>query len=303
MVHLANGCGRCGELLGLVGGEVDLHDLLDAHAADYGRNADHDILLTVLALEVAAARDNAFLVAQHRLHDRSGRSSRGVPSRGAEQSREGRAAHHGVGGNLLQLLLGDELRSGNALDGGFRYEGYHGGVAVTADHHAVHVVDVGACGFGQIAAETRRVERAAHADHAVLGQSRRFEREVGHRVHRVRHDDEDRAGRVRQSLRNNALDDVGVGADQLLASHTRLAGNTRSHDYHVRVGGFLIIVGAAHQLALRVGGGGSLIHVEHLALREALLDVDQNYFVGYVARREHIGAGRAHHAGADYRYF
>ena len=62
VVGLAYGVGRSGELLGLLLRQLDLHDLLDALAADDRGNADADVLLTVLALEVARAGDEFLLV-------------------------------------------------------------------------------------------------------------------------------------------------------------------------------------------------------------------------------------------------
>ena len=150
----------------------------------------------------------------------------------------------------------------------------------------------------QVAAETRRVERAAHADDAALGQAGGLMREVGHGIHRVRYDDEYRAGRIFQSLAYDAADDIGVGADKLLARHARLARYTRRHDDDIRAGRLLVVVGNTRELGLEIHGGRCLEHIEHLALRESLLDIDQHYLAGYLAACQNVGTRRTYCAGA-----
>ena len=53
VVGLADGVGRSCEFLGLFFRKVDLHDLLDALAADDRGNADADVRLAVFAFEQA----------------------------------------------------------------------------------------------------------------------------------------------------------------------------------------------------------------------------------------------------------
>ncbi len=84
---------------------------------------------------------------------------------------------------------------------------------------------------------------------------------------------------------DHALHDVGVGADQLLAGHARLAGNTRGDDYHVRIGGLLIVVGDAHELGVEIHQRRALVHVQHLAFRKTFLDVDQDDFARNLAAK------------------
>ena len=203
------------------------------------------------------------------------------------------SADHRVGDSLFEFLLRSELRNGNAVDRGFRYERNHRRVAVAADDHAVDVVDVGARSLGQVALETRRVECAAHADDAVLRKARRLERQIGQRIHRVGDHDDDGAGRIFHHVLDHALHDVGVGAYQLLARHARLAGNTRGDDYHVRIGGLLIVVGDAHELGVEIHQRRALVHVQHLAFRKTFLDVDQDDFARNFAASHHICAGCA----------
>ena len=237
--------GRSGELLGLFLREVDLHDLLDALAADDRGNADADVLLAVLAVEVAAAGNHLLLVVEDSLDHHRCACAGSVPCRSADEFGQRGSADHRVGDSLFEFLLRSELRNGNAVDRGFRYERNHRRVAVAADDHAVDVVDVSARGLGQVALEAGRVQCAAHADDAVLRKSRSLQGQIGQRVHRVGNHDDDGAGRVLDDVLDHALHNAGVRADQLLAGHARLAGNARGDDHHVRIGRRLVVVGCA----------------------------------------------------------
>src|SRR3989449_9791890 len=55
-------------------------------------------------------------------------------------------------------------------------------------------------------------------------------RDPAHHVERVRDDDDDRRRAVLLDLPGDLLHDVGVGADQVVAAHPRLAGDARRHD-------------------------------------------------------------------------
>ena len=66
-----------------------------------------------------------------------------------------------------------------------------------------------------------------------------------------------------------------------------------------RAGGLLVAVRAG-DVRLVAEDRAHLVDVERLALRQALLDVDE-HDVGVVARREHLRAGRADVPGADDR--
>ena len=167
------------------------------------------------------------------------------------------------------------------------YERNHRLVAVAAQHHAVDVRRRSRiAGFrqsdGQVIAETAAVEHAALTENAVARQSRILERQVRHGVHRVGDDDEVRIGRELQSLIDDALDDLRVDADQILAAHARLARHAGRDDDDLgsrRRGVAVRIVrqsrDALHR-RVKVQHVRRLHDVDGLALGHALLDVNED---------------------------
>ena len=148
-----HGGGRSGELGGLVLREFDLHDFLDALAADDGRHADTDVALAVFAVQIARAGNQFLLVVENSLHHHRSRGARSIPGRGADELGEGRAAHHRGLHGFGELLLRGELGDGHTIDRGLGEQRNHRRVAMTADDHAVDVVDISAGGLGQGALE------------------------------------------------------------------------------------------------------------------------------------------------------
>ena len=150
----------------------------------------------------------------------------------------------------------------------------------------------------EIIFEACAVECTAHADHAVLGQPRGFQRQVGQRIHRIGHYDNDGAGRIFDDIGDDTLHDFGVGADEFFAGHARFAGDARGDDHHVRIARTFVVVRRADEFRIKIHQRRALIHVEHLSFGEALLDVDENHFARHFAASHHICAGCAHGAGA-----
>jgi hypothetical protein len=95
----------------------------------------------------------------------------------------------------------------------------------------------------------------------------------------------------------DGLHDLQVDADQVVAAHARLAGNTRRDDAYVGARDVGVVVGA---LEGDVGAddGGGLGDIERLALGRALGDVEQDDVAQRFARG-HVCQGAADHAGAD----
>ena len=234
-------------------------------------------------------------------HHRSS-GARSIPGRSADELGQRGTADHRAGDSLFEFLLRGELRHGHAIDRSLRKQRNHRRIAMTADHHAVHVVDVGAGGFRQVTFETGRIQGATHADNPVFGKSRSLERQISQRIHRVGDHDDDRAGRIFHHVLDHAFHNVGVGADQLLAGHARLAGNTRGDHHHVRVGSLLVVVGHADELRIEIHQRRTLVHIQHLTLRQALFDVDEDHFARHFAASHHIGASSAHGARAHNCY-
>ena len=58
-----------------------------------------------------------------------------------------------------------------------------------------------------------------------------------------------------------------------------------------------LLQNSTDQLGVEIHERRSLVHVQHLALREALFDVDQHHFARHLAASHHIRAGRTYGAG------
>ena len=104
--------------------------------------------------------------------------------------------------------------------------------------------------------------------------------QIGHGVHRVGHADDNSIGRVLEHVLCNRLDDACINTDKFFAGHAGFAGNSRCDYHNVGVGGFGVVVGHACQTRLQPQDISGLHDVHGFAFRNALFDVDENYFVG-----------------------
>ena len=107
------------------------------------------------------------------------------------------------------------------------------------------------------------------------------------------------SGEARTTLLGDRADDPLVRGDEVVAAHARLARKAGGDHDHLGAGGLLVAVRAG-DARLVAEHRACLVDVERLALRQALLDVDEDD-VGVVALREHLRAGRTHVSGADDR--
>ncbi len=121
--------------------------------------------------------------------------------------------------------------------------------------------------------------------------------EVGHHVERVGDADDDGVGRGGDDLRDHALDDRLVRGEQVVAGHAGLAGQAGGHDDDVAAGGVGVVVGADDGRAEALDRA-HVHHVERLALRQALGDVDHDD-VGDLVQQQELGGGRADLSRAD----
>jgi hypothetical protein len=170
---------------------------------------------------------------------------------------------------------------------------------VAAEHEGAHVLDRDPELHRDEGAHARRVEDASHAEHAMLREARGPEGHLAHRVERVRDHDQHAVRRVLDDVLGALLDDLVVGVEQVVAAHAGFAGDAGGDHDDVRAGGVLVVVGADHA---RIGplDRARLHHVEPLALRHALDDVDERH-VGELAVGDPLSEGRAHVAAADDR--
>ena len=124
-----------------------------------------------------------------------------------------------------------------------------------------------------------------------LGKPEAVLRHVAHRVERVRDDDEDRVRGVLDRLLGDRGDDRLVRRHEVVAAHARRARPAGRDDDDVGVG--RVVVGVrAGDCGLVAEHRAGLVHVERLALRQALDDVDEDD-VRVVAARDLLRGGRA----------
>ena len=284
-------------------GEFELEDLLDTVLADDTGHTDGDVLHAILAFEGCGAGDHLLLVLDDRLGYGSSGGTRSHPGTRTEQTGQRCAAYHRTLDYVLQLLLAQELAHIDTFVGRVARQRNHRRVAVTADNEAVHVVGVALQSLAQEVFETGAIEGATHADHAVARQLERVERQVRHRVHRVRYHYEDSVRAVLEHLVANALHDTGVDTDQLLTGHTRLTGQTARDDHDVRTARLAVIVRHTLYHGIKAHELGGLHDIHRLALGKTLFDINQTYFVGDLIDCQHVRARGSYVACAYYCYF
>ena len=145
--------------------------------------------------------------------------------------------------------------------------------------------------------QARGVEDARLAEDALLREAGDVLRDMAHRVERVRDDDQDRVGALRDDLLGDVLDDLLVRRDEIVAAHARRARQARGDHDDLGAGGRAVVVRAGHA-RLVAEHRAHLVDVERLSLRQAFLDVDEDD-VGVVALRENLRARRADVPGSD----
>jgi hypothetical protein len=151
--------------------------------------------------------------------------------------------------------------------------------------------------LGDEGAEAGRVEDAGHADDALAVELRLSVGGLGHRVERVRHDDEDGVRRVGGDFADDVGHDLVVGLQEVVAAHARLARDASGDDDDVGVGGVGIVVGADDVRVALLNGHG-LEQVESFALGDAFDDIDEDD-VGELLGGDPVGGGGSYVAGSD----
>ena len=132
-----------------------------------------------------------------------------------------------------------------------------------------------------------------------FGQAGDVLRDVAHRVERVRDDDQDRVRALRRST--FSVTSLTIFSFVVTRSSRLMPGERGRPAVITTTGaGGLVVAVRPDDVRLVAEHGAHLVDVERLALRQALLDVDE-HDVGVVALREHLRAGRADVPGADDR--
>ena len=258
--------------------------------------------MAVFAVQAGGAGQDALLVPEVALGHRDRRGGRRIESRtGLEQPDDLGAAVPRALDDAVERVLVDpahlhQVRQRHAGDGGIAHCGHHG-VAVAAEDEGGDVLHRDVHLLGEEIAEARAVEHAGHADDPVVGQAAMLAQGPDHGVERVGDADDEGVRRMLADARADRLHDLGVGADQVVAAHARLARHARGDDDDVGPGDRRIVrrAGQAGVEALDRRGLGE---VQRLALRHAFNDVEQHDIAQLLEAGEQ-GQRAADLAGAD----
>ena len=120
---------------------------------------------------------------------------------------------------------------------------------------------------------------------------------LAHRVERIGHRHDDGVGRVLHDLGRHRLHDAEVDVQQIVAAHPGLARRSRGH--HAAVGALdNLHVCRAADVHVDAQHRGGLEHVERLALRQAVDDVEERD-IAQPAQKTQVGTGGADIASAN----
>ena len=262
------------------------------------RDAHVEAVDAVLALEVGRAGEHALLVEHDRVDHLRGRRARRVPGRGAEQVDELAAALRRALDHRLDPVLGDELAQRDAADGGrARRRAPSGRRGRRAPSPCTSFTD-------EPVSQAMKVEKRAVS--RMPGHARRrapsASRETFFATWHIASSGFETTMRIASGHCATTCSVTEPTIFSFVVTRSsRLMPGERGRPAVItttsRAGGLLVAVRAG-DVRLVAEHGAHLVDVERLALRQALLDVDEDD-VGVVARREHLRARRADVPGAD----
>ena len=116
---------------------------------------------------------------------------------------------------------------------------------MTAHEHRRDVFDAHTEFHRDKGSKAGRIEHPCLTDDAMGRESEDLEGPLHHRIEGVAHDNNHRVGTGRFDILGDARDDFGVGAQQIVAAHSRFAGDPRSDDDHIAIGCIGIVVRTA----------------------------------------------------------
>ena len=267
--------------------------------AQLAGNAQEDPFLAVFALQVRRRGEDAPLVLNDRfghLHGRGRRRVVGAPR--LEVADDLGPAVAGACDQGFEAVGRDEARDGDAAHRRVGHQRHHC-VAVPAQHHRLDVLDAHVQLHRDEGAEAGRVEHPRHPDHPLPREPGRFLGHVGHHVEGVGHHNHDRVRRHTGDLLADRADDPGVGPEQVVTAHARLARDPRRHDEEVGPLGGTVVVRTRHP-RVEAFHRGALPLVEPLPLGDAFHDVDEDDFLAQLLLGKALGAYFAHMPGTNY---
>ena len=189
------------------------------------------------------------------------------------------AAHAGAlydgvdtfGGGPLQLHQIGQRDAGN---GGIAYQRHHA-VAMAAEDKSGDVFDGNLEFLRQEKPEARRIENTGHADHLVVGQSAGVAQDHNHNVQRIGDADDEGFRAVFLDALADRLHDFGIDAQQVVAAHARLAGDSGGDDDHVGAADGAIAFGSFNA-GVEAFDGCRFRNIQGLALWNSADDVEQD---------------------------
>ena len=175
----------------------------------------------------------------------------------------------------------------------------HHCVAMAAKNKGGDILDRNLELFSEKIAETGRIQNARHADDAGRRQAGRLLQHTDHDVERIGDADHKGIWAVVADAGANLLHDLGVDANQVVAAHAGLAGDTGGDDDNIAAGKRPIAVRAFDD-GVEPLDRACLRDIERLALRDALGNVEKGDVTKLLeAGEERQGASDI--AGADER--
>ena len=145
---------------------------------------------------------------------------------------------------------------------------YHLGIAMFSNDVRVDRVRINRQLTPEDVTQSRGVEHGARADDASRRQARSFGGDIGHDVHRIRHDDQQSS--QRSQTRGDVSDNGGVLAQQVEATFPGAAASARGDHHSVRLDHF--IEGRGPYGGCRVIGG-ALGEVQGLSLGQRGVEI------------------------------
>ncbi len=146
---------------------------------------------------------------------------------------------------------------------------------MAAENEGRYVFDRYAELFRQETSETRRIQNTGHADHFVRRQTRSALQNANHHIERVGDADHKGVRAIFLDAFADRFHNAGVNADKVVATHARLARNTRRDDYDISTldsgVGIRALYGSVEPFNRR-----ALRNIQRLALRNTIDDVEQS---------------------------
>ena len=136
------------------------------------------------------------------------------------------------------------------------------------------------------------IEHAGHADDHVMRQAGKLAQRPDHRVERVGDADDERVRRIGLDAFADRLHHLQIDAEQIVAAHPRLAGDTGGDDDDIGAGDIGVIIGAL-EVHIEPFDRAALRQIERLALRHAFDHVEQHDIA------ESLGSGEMRQRATD----